>query len=212
MHMKRAALVVVAVALLALAWTGPRADAAGVSFTDHMARHMLLVTLVPALLVLAVAGTRADPTTRLPGLFSPLVASLTDLLVVWVWHMPALHHAARVRWDAALGEQGAFLLAGLWLWASVLGGGPARQAAVAGQSVVALMLTFAHMTMLGAVLTLAPRALFLHPPVGTSAMALADQQAGGALMLAMGAAAYVGGGVWLGRHLLRPASGREVTS
>ncbi len=209
--MRRAGLVAAAVALLALAWTGPRSADAALSFTAHMARHMLLVTLVPVLLVLGVAGTRADPTTRAPGLFSPLVASLADLVVVWVWHMPALHHAARLHWAAALGEQGSFLLAGLWLWAAVLGGGPARQVAVAGQSIVALVLTFAHMTMLGALLALAPRALFTHPGAGLS-LALADQQAGGALMLAVSAAAYVGAGVWLGRHLLRPAPGREVTS
>ena len=210
--MRRAGLVAAAVTLLALAWTGPRSADAAMSFTAHMARHMLLVTLVPVLLVLGVAGTRADPTTHAPGLFSPLVASLADLVVVWLWHMPALHHAARLHWAAALGEQGSFLLAGLWLWAAVLGGGPVRQVAVAGQSVVALLLTFAHMTMLGALLGLAPRALFTHSGADRPSLALADQQAGGALMLAVSAAAYVSAGVWLGRHLLRPAPGHEVTS
>lgn len=210
--MRRAGVVAAALALLALVWTGPGSTDAAMSFTAHMARHMLLVTLVPVLLVLGVAGTRADPTTHAPGLFSPLVASLADLVVVWVWHMPVLHHAARLHWAAALGEQGSFLLAGLWLWAAVLGGGPARQVAVAGQSVVALMLTFAHMTMLGALIALAPRALFMHPRAGTPSLALADQQVGGALMLAVSTAAYVGAGVWLGRHLLRPAAGRPVTS
>ena len=209
--MTRATLVVVALVLLTVGWTGPFAAFAADSFAGHMARHMLLVTLVPVVFVLGIAGTRIDPTTRVPWLFSPLIASLVDLVIVWVWHMPALHHAARLRWDAAVAEQGAFLCAGLWLWVAILGGGPERRAAVAGQSVVALVLTFAHMTMLGALLALAPRALFMHPRFALQPMALADQQMGGALMLAVSAVAYVGAGVWLGRYLLRAGPGREVS-
>ena len=64
--------------------------------------------------------------------------------------------------------------------------------------VAALLLTSMHMTLLGALLALAPRPLY-----HTHAAALADQQLGGALMLAVGGAVYLGGGLLLAATLVR---------
>jgi putative membrane protein len=65
---------------------------------------------------------------------------------------------------------------------------------------VALLLTFMHMTLLGALLALSSRALYAHDHVGPAA--LDDQHLGGALML-LGGGAYLVGGLWLTARLLR---------
>ena len=80
-----------------------------------------------------------------------------------------------------------------------------RARCVPRPAVVALVLTFAHMTMLGAVLALTPRDLYGH-----GAGAVADQQLGGAVMIAAGTVAYLGAALWLSRALLiaRPYGGR----
>src|SRR3546814_10738100 len=64
--------------------------------------------------------------------------------------------------------------------------------------VVALLLTSMHMTLLGALITLAPRSLY-HHDMGS---ALADQQVAGMVMLS-GSMSYLAGGLWLVARLLR---------
>jgi putative membrane protein len=39
-----------------------------------------------------MAGSSLDPARKLPVVFEPLPASLVELVVVWAWHTPALHH------------------------------------------------------------------------------------------------------------------------
>jgi putative membrane protein len=56
-----------------------------------------------------------------------------------------------------------------------------------------------HMTLLGALLALAPRPLY-H---AHASAALADQQLGGALMLTVGGVVYLGGGLVLATTLIR---------
>jgi putative membrane protein len=56
------------------------------------------------------------------------------------------------------------------------------------------------MTLLGALLALSPRALYVHGADATAA--LDEQHLGGAIMLLVGGAAYLAGGVWLSRSLL----------
>ena len=88
-------------------------------------------------------------------------------------------------------EQGTFLLSALLLWLAACG---AR--GVAG--VVALLLTSMHMTLLGALLTLAPRPLYPGHSGSFGLDRLTDQQLGGVLMLAAAGSAYLLGGLYLG--------------
>lgn len=208
----RALAVVGAATGLGLAWAGPLPAAARSSFAAHMWLHMVVVAVVPPLVVLGLAGTRVDPVARAPWLFPSLVASLVDLVVVWLWHTPAWHHAAQVNSAALVAEQLSFLAVGLWLWWSVLGGAPAVRLGRSGQALLALLLTFAHMTLLGALLALAPRTLYHHAGGSLVTTALADQQNGGVIMLVVGGAAYVGGGLWLAYGLLRGSIGEAAGS
>jgi putative membrane protein len=160
------------------------------TFTLHMAWHMMLVTVAAPIAAAAIAGTRRDPVRAAPAIFSPLVACLIEFVIVWGWHTPALHAAARHQdmWFAA--EQLSFAAAALFLWLSIIGGEPRERRTRAGSGVIALVLTFAHMIMLGVLIALAPRDLYGHG-------ALADQQIGGAVMVIGATIVFPAAAVWL---------------
>ena len=214
--MTRPIIFIIAVLTLAALWLVPWASLGMAPFSAHMVVHMGIVAVAAPLLALGVAGSAVDPVVRLPALFPPIPVSLVEFIVVWVWHTPALHHAARHPGLASLAEQGMFFLAGLWLWLAVFGGTHDQRRGRAGSGVIALLLTFMHMTLLGALLALAPRPLFTHGTADAgnsqdalSLAALADQHLGGAIMLLVGGVAYLAGGLWLTAGLLRRADYRR---
>jgi len=189
---------------LAYAWLGPLPELAGHAFFAHMTLHMLVVAVAAPLLALALAGLSCDPVHRLPGLFAPIPASVGELLIVWAWHAPWLHHVARHTTSGFAVEQGMFLLAGLWVWLSAFGGPLPRSGNRMAAGVIGLLLTSMHMTLLGALLALAPRLLFEHDHGYGGMTPLADQQLGGAVMLVVGGIAYLAGGLWLTVGLVKP--------
>jgi putative membrane protein len=166
-----------------------------------MTLHMGVVALAAPLLAFGIAGTRLDPVRRLPTLFAPLVACLLEFVVVWSWHVPALHHAARRTALGFASEQATFLLASLFVWLSCVGGrddGAQRSAA----GVLALLLTFMHMMLLGALLALAQRPLYPHAHRFAGLSPLGDQHLGGAIMI-VGGVSYLLGGLGLTAGLVR---------
>ena len=194
---------------LVCAWLLPLPRLLPGPFAAHMTMHMLVVAVAAPLLALAVAGSPADPVRHRPALFPAIPLSVVELVVVWAFHAPALHHFARHTSAGFVLEQGAFLASGLLVWIAALGGGAAARIDRAGPGVVALLLTSMHMTFLGALLALAPRPLYEHAPAAVhghgaaSIDPLSDQQLGGAIMLLVGGVAYLAGGVWLTAVLLR---------
>ena len=153
------------------------------------------------LLTAGIAGGRFDPVCRRPAFFAPIPASLVELAIVWVWHAPMLHHAARHNGLVMLLEQFLFLGSGLLVWLSAFGGGAELRAERRGSGIIALLLTSMHMTLLGALLALAPRPLFVH--AGSALRPLDDQHFGGAIMLLIGGISYLAGGLWLTMRLLQ---------
>lgn len=201
----RASLSTVALIVLAFAWLGPLPELASESFAAHMTLHMAVVAVAAPLVALAISGTLIDPVRTMPGLFAPIPAAVVELVVVWAWHMPVLHHAARHQTSAFILEQSSFMTAGLLLWIAACGGGAEQRRFRGGAGVVALLFTSMHMTLLGALFAVANRPLFRHPSGAEAALsALADQHLGGAIMLLVGGASYLLGGLWLTRHVLRP--------
>lgn len=177
--------------LLALIWLLPDALP---RFPLHMLRHMVLVALAAPLLVLgfpALARVFAAP---------PLLAAGAEFVLVWAWHLPALHGAAFLLPGAFVLEQATFLLAGLMVWAGCLRAARTGQIADALAGAGGLLLTSMHMTLLGALLTLAPRDLYAEfcgtPPD------LGGQASGGMLMLAIGTPVYLIAGVALAARAL----------
>lgn len=208
-HGHRRLLLMLGVLVLGAAWLGPLPPLSRQLFTAHMGMHVSVVAIAAPLLAIGVAGTRIDPVRRAPALFAPVPASVFELVVVWAWHAPALHHAARQSALLLVAEQASFLLAGLLVWLSAFGGARSRDRAAAG--VGGLLLTSMHMTLLGVLLAGASRPLYAHGDAAIGARlgltALQDQQLGGVLMLAVGGTAYLAGALVLLAGLLRERRG-----
>jgi putative membrane protein len=201
------------VALLGLAWLGPLPGLARTSFAAHMTLHMTLVAVVAPLLACGIASSRFNPVSRAPAFFAPIPASMLELLVVWGWHAPAPHHAARIGGIALVLEQATFLGAGLLLWIACVAGARAADTWRAGAGIGALVFTSTHMTLLGALFALTPRPLYGHASEGLFGLPpLADQQLGGTIMLLIGGASYLIGGLWLTARLLRTTTARAAPS
>lgn len=205
--MKRASLYTGLILLVAL-WGVllPFADRA--SFTIHMIAHMGVVAGVAPLVAISLSGTRFDFPARWPW-FSPIVASILELAAVWVWHIPALRAVSESSPFIAALEQITFLVAGLALWLSCLGGLEAGRDGRRMAGAIGLLFTSMHMTLLGALLALSPRALYGSGDVSCFSIPLTpivDQQAGGVIMLLVGAAIYLVGGVSLLATMLNSGS------
>lgn len=184
--------------LLGAIWLLPL-DQLAPRFPLHMLRHMVLVALAAPLLVLGF-----PPLGRWLAI-SPLIAAAIEFGLVWAWHMPAAHGLAyRLPLGFAL-EQASFLLAGLLVWAGCLRSAATGDAGQALAGAGGLLLTSMHMTLLGALLTLAPRDLYAGF-CGTTPD-LGGQAVGGMLMLAIGTPVYLLAGVALAARAL---SWREV--
>jgi putative membrane protein len=187
--------------ILVAAWLGLVMVPGSGGFVGHMGAHMALVAIAAPLLALGCAGSRWDPTCHAPALFAPMLATLLEFVVVWGWHAPALHFAARTSTSALLVEQLSFLGAGLLVWLAAFGGN--RSPERSGAGILALFLTSMHMTLLGALLALSPRPLFDPAICGTGSLGpLEDQQLGGVLMLLVGGASYLAGALVLTARLL----------
>jgi putative membrane protein len=204
--MMRSLLLAVGCLVLAAAWLLPLGDLLPGPFSTHMTIHMSVVAVAAPLIAAGVAGRAFDPVRAWPALFPAIAISMIELFVVWAWHAPALHHAARHSAGVLVLEQASFLVTGLWLWLAALGGGAAQRAGRGALGIVALLVTCMHMTLLGALLALPTRALYAgaaSPASLTDVSALRDQHIGGAIMLAVGGVSYLVGGLWLAAGLLR---------
>ena len=184
----RLPLLIPGLGLLALIWLVPLEDLMPV-FPAHMLRHMTLVALAAPLIVLGLPQLMR----RVP--VPPLIAAAAEFAVVWAWHLPAAHGLGRTVAMGFVAEQASFLAVGLLVWAGCL----RADQPLAGAG--GLLLTSMHMTLLGAILTLAPRDLYADW-CGT-APNLSGQQVGGMLMLAIGTSVYLIAGLVLTGMSLR---------
>ncbi len=205
----RPALFTLGCATLAASWLAPPL-LANRAFFAHMTGHVGVVAVAAPLLALGVAGGRFDPVHKAPWFFVAIPASLLELAVVWAWHAPTLHHAARHQSAWGIAEQGTFLFTGLLVWLSAFGGSASQRPGRTAAGVVALLLTSMHMTLLGALLALAPRPLYPRCGESFGLTALEDQHLGGAIMLVVGGASYLAGGLWLTARLLRSSAPTAV--
>ncbi|HTU57352.1 MAG TPA: cytochrome c oxidase assembly protein [Polyangiales bacterium] len=192
-------------AVLALVWLGPMDKLAPGPFAAHMTMHMGVVAIAAPLLAFAVAGGPYDPARRWPWLFPPLPASVLELIAVWSWHAPGPHMFARSTLTGLVLEQTTFLVTGLVLWLAAFGGDVSRRVERSAGGGVALLLTSMHMTLLGALLALPPRALYAHHAhhMHGDLTPLEDQHLGGAIMLVIGGLVYLVGGLMLAAQLLK---------
>ena len=128
------ALTIAGIAVLLLAWGGPLPGMVAGSFAAHMTLHMVVVGIGVPLLAAGIGPLVAQRGWLGSQLALPIAVSVLDLVVVWGWHAPALHHASRsLPWVLAA-EQASFAIVSLLVWLVALGStGQTRQsAALAG--------------------------------------------------------------------------------
>lgn len=199
----RAVIGLIGLSVLAFCWLGPLPGLAIESFSAHMLMHVLVIALAAPLIAVGLGAVGFDIGRRFGWLSSPVFASLIELVVVWAWHTPRLHHLARMHHPLLAFEQFSYLLVGLLIWLTALGG-PTQDRERVGAGVAGLLLTSMHMTLLGVLLATAGRPLFAHtalPWFGLSV--LQDQQVGGVIMLVFGGVAYLAGALYLLTLLLK---------
>lgn len=189
------------IGVLAALWFGPLPEMSRSSFTLHMVLHLGVVVGAAPLIGLGLARANFGAWVTRHMLFWAVAASLCEMVVVWSWHMPALHETASRQLPVFVVQQLTFLGAGILLWLVSFAG---TSKAGAGIGAVALMMTFMHMTMLGVLLALVPDLLYA-PDLytGTSfAERVHDQSLGGILMAIGGSFPYLFGGLVLAYRLM----------
>jgi putative membrane protein len=189
-------LVILGILVLVAAWAGPLPLLVPSSFTAHMLLHMSVVGIGVPLLAMGLA-----PRLRLSGAGPvwPIVVSVLDLIVVWGWHAPYLHHLSRSEPLMLALEQASFAGAALLVWLVAFSGPPLAGA-------LTLFFTSMHMTLLGALIGLATRPIYPghdHAAGWPGLGPMDDQHVGGVVMLAIGGIVYLGGGLLLASRVLR---------
>jgi putative membrane protein len=215
--------------LLTIALVSPMHRWSSWLFSVHMSQHEFLMIGAAPLIVLGRPGltilrafpasasrrltawsARAGLAAAWRGITRPAVAWLVHAFVLWAWHIPVwfeatLHH----EWIHAA-QHASFLVTALWFWYSVFRA--PRRVADYGWGVVNLFFTAVHTSVLGALITFAPRPWYpsyqtLAPEWGLSA--LEDQQIGGLIMWVPAGLVYILGALALLSAWLRaaPASG-----
>jgi putative membrane protein len=165
-----------------------------------MILHLGVMVVAAPLLAAGLARLRPQPAdTPLVGL--ALAGALVELAVVWGWHAPALHEAAGFVPRVFVLQQASFLAAGILVWLPALAA-EGRAASAAGT--LAMLMSFAHMSMLGILLATAPRLIYA-PELclgGFGLGPLDDQRLGGVLMAVFGGLPYLAGGIFFAGRLL----------
>lgn len=186
--------------VLVWAWAGPLPGHVPHSFAAHMALHMAVVGIGVPLLAAGMAPALSGTRLMRSQLGLPLAISLADLVVVWGWHAPKLHEAARASPAVLALEQAMFAGIALLVWLVALGSADGRRAEAALAGALTLFFTSMHMTLLGALIGLSNRPVYDHAHGADPVM---DQQIGGAIMLVIGGVIYLAGGLTLTARVLR---------
>jgi putative membrane protein len=211
---------------LALALLSPFHSLAEHLFTWHMVEHEIIMAVSAPLLVLGrpigvllwglphkvrLSLTHA---TRQPviqrcwsWLTRPLNATLIHAVAIWVWHAPPLFDAAVTHEVLHRLQHLSFLVSALLFWYSLL-----RTSRSSGEALWHLFFTMLHMSLLGALLALSPRVLYLAQTAHSLAFGLTpleDQQLAGIVMWVPAGTLYAGAALFFAARWIRPSKGRQ---
>ena len=208
--------------LLALALVSPLHPLGEVLFSAHMIQHEMLMLAAAPLLVLSrplatflfalpfewrrSMGQLAKASyIRRPWGFltDPLTAWWVHAAAIWIWHAPFMFELTLKSELAHTAQHLSFFLSALLFWWALF---YAHGRRAYGPGVLYLFTTAVHTSILGALLTFAPR--LWYPTYGTTTEAwgltpLEDQQIGGLIMWVPAALVYLIAGLWLFAGWLR---------
>jgi cytochrome c oxidase assembly factor CtaG len=187
-------------------------------FSVHMVQHLLLGDVAALLLVLGLDGRLLRPLLRfrlvhrLRFLAHPLVALPLWALNFVVWHLPALFDAA-LRNDAIHALQHSlFVACGMLLWAALLEPLPGPAWFTAGWKVPYVVGMWLVMLALSQVFIWSNHvyyAPYTHDATLWGLSHLADQRAGGGVMLVESMFTMLPALVWALLHVLRESEARQ---
>ena len=170
-------------------------------FSARIAQHMILLLVAAPLIALGWPKWNVGARTL-------WAASIAFMVALWVWHMPVPYEATFTSTFLYWSMHITLFGSGILLWRELVYH-PARRA---GLALLVGLLTSTHMGLLGAVLALARRPLFVPHFTTTQIWGLTplqDQQLGGTLMWVPGIALFL----WVSiRSLRRLWSSLEGTS
>ena len=180
-------------------------------FSVHMAKHILFVLVVPALLLIGLPADpveramRYRPIARLERLLRrPAVAWLAGIGAMAFWHVPAVFNAALASQPLHIVEHLSLLVAGTIYWWPVLSPLPSSRLNPVPQAAGYLFSSCLACTSIGILITFAPKLLYPEyvNPSDTFGIlrtirdnwgisAAMDQQIGGLLMWVPGCFIYL---------------------
>lgn len=183
-------------------------------FSVHMAQHLLMVMVAAPLLVAsrsmpvlvwALPGRDRATVGRLtshPGPVRTVLVSLTRapvawtvyLCTLWLWHLPAAYQAAMLNPWIHNAEHISFFLTALLFWWPVMGTAPLGSRLPYPVRMLYTFLAWIPNTVLGAVITFSPAALYPLYAERSAALGIdpiADQTLAGLLMWIPGDALFV---------------------
>jgi putative membrane protein len=160
---------IAAMVVLGFAFLSPLCALSSALFSARVLHHVLLVAVAAPLLALA------RPAASRTGIGLPFLAATATL---WLWHVPAAY-------DGALGHKAIYWLMQATLFGSALWFWRAAFVQPGGSGIVWVFAAYVAMGLLGAILTLAPDAVYAThraAPLLWGLSPLQDQQLGGLLM------------------------------
>jgi putative membrane protein len=175
--------------ILAAALISPLCPLSVSLFAARVAQHMVLV-LVAAPLIIAgrpeaaiadLLGLRRPNNASNGGFTTALSATGLFAALLWFWHSPGPYAATFANGVVYWAMHVSMIGSALWLWHVMLD----RRRSQAVPALLAGLLTSTQMSLLGAVITFAPHALYSPHVLTTTAWGLTqlqDQQLGGAIM------------------------------
>ena len=182
-------------AALAVALASPLCRLAATTAAAHMAQHVILVAIAPALLVAGLPPLRARR-----FLLRPSLASAVYALAIWLAHAPPVYEAALLDAGAHLTLLAVLLAASLLFWSALLD--PERRASAGPMAAAA----FAQTGILGALLTFAATPWYPVFGLGPALWGMTpqeDQQLAGLVMWVPMAAIYLAAALHALAALLR---------
>ena len=211
---------------LALALLSPFHSLAEHLFTWHMVEHEIIMAISAPLLVMGrpigillwglphtarLGLTHAARRPVIQRLWSwltrPLNATLIHALAIWVWHAPALFDAAVTHELLHRLQHLSFLVSALLFWYSLL------HTSRSGEALWHLFFTMLHTSLLGALLALSPRVLYLAQTAHSLAFGLTpleDQQLAGIFMWVPAGTIYAGAALLFAARWIRPSKGGQL--
>ena len=169
--------------LAAAALVSPLCALSVALFSARVAQHMILILAAAPLIAMGLPRARTLSWRLWSGV-------LMFFLALWYWHMPIPYDTTFSSVAAYWAMHLTLFGSGVLLWRELLH----HSHQLTGPALAAGTVTFVHMGLLGAVLTLADRPLFLWHLATTDPWGLSplqDQQLGGALMWVPGIALFL---------------------